>query len=73
MSRTTTHRTQVLHHLKSGKSITPTEALDLFGCFRLGARIFELREEGHPIEKQMVEVTTRTGDTTRVAEYWLAA
>jgi hypothetical protein len=39
----------ILAHLKSGKSITPIDALNLYGCFRLGARIKNLREEGHNI------------------------
>jgi hypothetical protein len=33
-------------HLKAGKSITPLDALRDFGCFRLAARIEELRAEG---------------------------
>lgn len=37
---------EILDHLKSGKTITPTEALDKFGCFRLGARIKNLRKKG---------------------------
>ena len=32
--------------IMSGKSITPLQALDKFGIFRLGARILELRREG---------------------------
>lgn len=35
----------IAEHLRSGKSITPLEALNLYGCFRLGARIFELQHE----------------------------
>ena len=39
----------ILEHLKLNKEITPLEALKLYGCFRLGARIAELREEGYYI------------------------
>lgn len=46
--------TQILAHLKSGKTITPLEALAKFGCFRLGARIFDLRQDGHLIHRDMV-------------------
>lgn len=42
--------TQILSHLKSGKEITPMEALSEYGCFRLAARVFDLREAGWPIE-----------------------
>ena len=45
---------RILRHLKKGRPITPLEALQRFGCFRLGARIWELRRDGHRIERQMV-------------------
>lgn len=40
---------QILKHLEDGNSITPIEALSLFGCFRLAARVKDLRDEGHNI------------------------
>jgi hypothetical protein len=60
-----TQADQILAHLKSGGTITPLEALDKFGCFRLGARIFDLKRDGHDIQKELVEV----GDGKRVARY----
>ncbi len=41
--------TKILKHLKSGKSITPLQALRNYGCMRLGARILELRDKGFNI------------------------
>lgn len=41
-------------HLLRGKPITPIQALTLFGCFRLAAVIFNLREKGFIIETEMV-------------------
>ena len=52
---TTNQNTQILRYLKTGKSITPMEALKKFGCFRLGARIWELKQDGHSIAKSWVE------------------
>jgi len=40
----------ILAHLQSGGSITPIDALRDYGCFRLAARIKEIRDEGHPVE-----------------------
>lgn len=40
----------ILEHLKSGNTITPVDALRDFGCFRLAARIDELRHRGFDIE-----------------------
>ena len=50
----------ILSHLQSGKPITPIEALNEFGCFRLGARIHELRQDGYSIESEIV-TDQRTG------------
>lgn len=58
---------QVLQHLLSGQSITPIEALDLYGSFRLSSIIFRLRDRGYDIHTEMV--TIRKG--TRVARYTL--
>lgn len=42
--------------LESGKSITPLEALNLFGSFRLGARIFDIKNNYWlNIKTEMVE------------------
>ena len=45
-----TQTEQIRAHLLSGRDITPLEALDQYGCFRLAARVSEIREEGHDIE-----------------------
>jgi hypothetical protein len=42
--------------LETGNSITPIEALNLFGCFRLGARIHDLKNKfGVNIKTEIVE------------------
>ena len=40
--------------LQSGHELTPLEALEMFRCFRLAARIDELRARGVPIATRMV-------------------
>jgi ribosomal protein S13 len=40
----------ILQHLKDNGSITPLEALQQIGCYRLAARIMELRVKGHQIK-----------------------
>lgn len=67
-----TQKDRILEHLEVHGSITPLEAQKLYGCMRLGARIWDLRHEGHEIIKETVEVSTRTGKA-RVARYRLAA
>ena len=47
---------QIKAWLESGKSITPMDALNLFGSFRLGARIFDLKNDyGMNIKTEIVE------------------
>ncbi len=41
-------------HLKTNGSITPIEALNLYGSFRLASRISELRQDGNDIVTQLV-------------------
>ena len=55
----------ILDWLKDGNTITPIQALNMFGCFRLGARIFNLRRLGHSITGKRVKV----GDGVYVQEY----
>ena len=46
----TSQKYQILAYLKSGRSLTPLRALELFKCFRLAARVCELKREGHNIQ-----------------------
>jgi hypothetical protein len=57
---------RILSYLSGGRSITPLEALRLFGCFRLGARIYDIQKDGHTIKRAMVEKGGK-----RFAQYWL--
>jgi len=44
---------KIRKHLLTGQSITAGEALLVYGCFRLAARIRELREDGVLIDAVM--------------------
>lgn len=46
---------KILNALESGKKLTPIDALEDFGCFRLGARIHELKKEGYPIKTELTK------------------
>tara|TARA_R100001591_G_scaffold21072_1_gene30036 strand:+ start:1203 stop:1457 length:255 start_codon:yes stop_codon:yes gene_type:complete len=39
----------ILAHLVQHRTITPLEALNQYGCFRLSAVIFNLKKDGHDI------------------------
>ena len=66
-----TQTQMILNHLKSFGSITPRDALDLYGCMRLGARIYDLRKAGHSISKSNETKPNRFGETTTYARYML--
>ena len=40
----------ILEALQAGETLTPLDALNRWGCFRLGARIWDLRHKGYDIE-----------------------
>lgn len=46
----TTQKQKILNHLSNGKSLSPLQALGLFGCYRLASRVHDLKRDGHPIE-----------------------
>lgn len=43
----------ILEHLRNGLPLTPIQALERYGCFRLAAVIKILRNKGHRIETVM--------------------
>lgn len=61
-----TQSARILTALEKGDRITPIDALARFGCFRLAARVRELRERGLDVQSRLVE---RGGK--QVAMYWL--
>jgi len=59
---------RILEALKAGAKITPMDALQRFGCFRLSARIADLRVRGYHINNKW-----RIENGKRFAEYHLEA
>lgn len=49
----------ILNHLQNVGPITPLEALQLYGCFRLGARIWDLKQQGIDIVTEIVEANNK--------------
>jgi hypothetical protein len=58
----------IAKHLRSGQSITPIEALNRYGIFRLAARVADLRDAGLRITTTRVELRGK-----RFAQYQLRA
>ena len=55
-----TQNQKILTYLKSGRPLTPMTALNKFGCFRLAARIADLRKDGHTIFTESITRNKKT-------------
>ena len=62
---------RVLQYMQDFGSINPMQALGDLGCYRLGARIYDLRQDGHHITRRMVSGKNRYGERVSYAEYRL--
>lgn len=58
---------RILEYMLSGKSITPLEALNKFGCLRLGARIADIKAKGYLVYSEFVTTPTEK----KVKRYYL--
>ena len=56
---------QIADYLNKGKKLTTLDALNKFGCFRLAARIADLRNEGMNI----VTNTIKLENKKQIAQY----
>lgn len=50
-----TQNEMVLNHMRDYGSITPLQALRLYGCFRLGARIYDLKRKGINVVAKIIK------------------
>lgn len=58
---------QIANYLNKGRKLTPIDALNKFGCFRLAARISDLRNQGLNIKTNIIKLK----NNKQVAQYWL--
>jgi len=57
----------ILAHLNRGGTLTALQALRLYDCLRLAARVERLRGQGHDIQTQMVKLPSGK----HIAQYYL--
>jgi len=58
---------QILTALQSGDRLTPIDALNRFGCFRLSARVSDIKDRGYRVQDKYVKMV----DGTKFKEYWM--
>ena len=59
----------ILNHLRECGSISPKEAMDDYGIMRLGARIYDLKRQGHTILRVPETKANLFGKLTTYARY----
>lgn len=68
-SSSKTQKALILKALQQGGRLTHLDAEKRFNCLRLGTRIYDLKQQGHKIERRMIVVPSGKC----VAEYRLVA
>lgn len=58
---------KILQWLQKGRKITQAEAIELFGCYRLSGRIYDIKDMGFDVRATMIQ--TKQGK--RFAQYSL--
>jgi len=66
-----TQELMILEYMHTHQGITQAEAIDVFGCYRLGARIYDLKQRGIKIDRIMEEGVNRFGAKVRYARYFV--
>jgi hypothetical protein len=64
---------KILMYMSNHGSINPIEALSDLGCFRLAARVCDLRDMGYEVKTTMVTKKNRYGEPVSFASYSLEA
>lgn len=62
---------RILRHMNDYGCITQSEAIHEYGCYRLAARIKDLRSRGISIGRRMKNSKNRYGESVSFAEYYI--
>lgn len=61
--------TDIIEYIRDHGSITKKQAMEDLGCYNLPGRIYDIRSFGISVEREMISVKNRKGETCRVARY----
>jgi hypothetical protein len=62
---------RLAEHLSIHQTITPMDAWNKLGIYRLSDTVFKLRKKGLKIETNLINVKNQFGEKCRIAEYRL--
>ena len=66
-----TQNSEIMRFMQENGSITQIQAADEFGCYRLSARIYDLRAAGYNIKTDIITKRGRYGGVINYAKYSL--
>lgn len=73
MTATEAQKVQILHFMEAGNEITQRIASREFDCDRLGARIWDLKHDGVPVEDAFEYKLDENGKVIKKwKKYWIA-
>ena len=65
-------KAKILHFMEAGNIITDAIARDLFDCSRVGARIWDLRQDGVPVQDEFEYKVDGDGKVVKKwKKYWI--
>lgn len=63
---------KIFEYMKRGNKITPLEALNMFGCMRLQARIYDIEQRtGVRVRRERVKRFNKFGTEVTIMQYSL--
>ena len=72
MDESLTQNAQIRAHMEAGNWISGLDALAKFHCFRLPARVLEIKRDLEGTNRQVVKRTRTLTTGKRIAEYTIA-
>lgn len=65
---------QILRYMEAGNCITDATARELFNCSRVGARIYDLKQDGVPVQDEFEYAYDIYGKVIKKwKKYWISS
>lgn len=72
MTEREAQKRQILRYMEAGNCITDATARELFNCSRVGARIYDLKQDGVPVRSEFDYSLDRNGKVIKKwKKYWI--
>jgi hypothetical protein len=73
MTTTESQERQLQQYMEAGNTVTGLEAMNLFGCMRLPARVADMKKNGVPVQDDWEYELDENGKVVKKwKKYWIA-